>query len=232
MKQAIKGIPLIGSVATQVWRGIRPPKPFSGSTDYWVSRYKAGGTSGDGSRNRLAEFKAEVVNGFVQANGVDAVIEYGSGDGSQLRLAHYPRYLGFDVSPQAVERCRNMFRNDDSKRFKLVSEYAGETAPLTLSMDVIFHLVEDPVFDAYMQRLFDSSMRFVVIYSSNHDGAPKDAAPHVRHRMFTRWVDEHRPQWRLLAHVPNRYPPNGDSRTSSFCDFYIYGCQVPDAPRT
>jgi hypothetical protein len=228
MKQIIKGMPLIGSVATQLWRGIRPPRPFSGSTDYWVSRYKAGGTSGDGSRNRLAEFKAEVVNGFVLSNDVDEVIEYGSGDGNQLRLARYPRYLGFDVSPQAVERCRKMFRGDDSKQFKLVSEYAGETAPLTLSMDVIFHLVEDPVFEAYMQRLFDSSVRFVVIYSSNHDGAPEDAAPHVRHRMFSRWVDRQRPQWRLLAHIPNRYPYTGDTRTGSFCDFYIYGCRVSE----
>ncbi|HEV2621712.1 MAG TPA: hypothetical protein VGU65_06450 [Frateuria sp.] len=226
MKQIIKGMPLIGPVATRLWRGIRPARPFSGSTDYWVSRYKAGGTSGDGSRNRLAEFKAEVVNGFVLSNGVEAVIEYGSGDGYQLGLANYPRYLGFDVSPKAVERCRKMFSGDATKRFKLVSEYAGETAPLTLSLDVIFHLVEDHVFDAYMRRLFDSSTRFVVIYSSNYDGEPDDAAQHVRHRMFSRWIDEHRPQWRLLAHVPNRYPYAGDTRTGSFCDFYIYGSQV------
>jgi hypothetical protein len=79
-----------------------------------------------------------------------------------------------------------------------------------------------------MQRLFDSSVRFVVIYSSNHDGAPEDAAPHVRHRMFSRWVDRQRPQWRLLAHIPNRYPYTGDTRTGSFCDFYIYGCRVSE----
>ncbi|NUO71849.1 MAG: hypothetical protein HOQ10_03925 [Frateuria sp.] len=226
MKQFIKSMPVIGSVASQLWRGLKPPRPFSGSTDYWMVRYKLGGSSGDGSRDRLAEFKAEVVNGFVLSNDVDRVIEYGSGDGNQLKLANYRDYLGFDVSPEAIAMCRKMFHGDEGKHFKLVSEYAGETAPLTLSLDVIFHLVEDEVFAAYMERLFDSSTHFVVIYSSNYEGDADDGAAHVRHRMFSRWIDEHRPHWRLLAHVPNRYPYTGDTRTSSFSDFFIYAKPV------
>jgi hypothetical protein len=47
---------------------------------------------------------------------------------------------------------------------------------LELSLDVIYHLVEDEVFDAYMRSLFAHAGRFVVIYSSNKVGARRCAA--------------------------------------------------------
>ena len=42
-------------------------------------------------------------------------------------------------------------------------------ADLTLSLDVIYHLVEDDVFVSAMRALFDKAARFVVIYASNQD---------------------------------------------------------------
>src|SRR5437899_4317923 len=57
--------------------------------------------SGLGSYDKLAEFKAEVLNGFVKENTIKSVIEYGCGDGNQLKFAEYPSYLGFDVSVKA-----------------------------------------------------------------------------------------------------------------------------------
>ena len=42
----------------------------------------------------LAKFKARVMNDFVRENGIRSVIELGCGDGMQLALADYPRYLG------------------------------------------------------------------------------------------------------------------------------------------
>ena len=41
------------------------------SGEYWENRYKANGNSGAGSYNRLAEFKAEVINGFVKENNME-----------------------------------------------------------------------------------------------------------------------------------------------------------------
>jgi hypothetical protein len=69
MKQIIKNIPIIGPVARRIYRiWINPPKPFQGSESYWKTRYEAGGNSGDGSYNHLAEFKAEILNAFVSEN--------------------------------------------------------------------------------------------------------------------------------------------------------------------
>ena len=224
MRQIIKSIPIVGPIARCIYhKWINPPKPFPGSGNYWINRYETGYNSGDGSYNDLANFKAKVLNEFVLQNRIETVIEYGCGDGNQLKLAEYPSYTGFDVSPKAVSMCSETFLNDDTKHFKLMDDFSNDTAELTLSLDVIYHLVEDSVFADYMNRLFDSSKRFVIIYSSNTDVNSESQAAHVRHRQFSKWIEVNKPKWRLLRHIPNRYPFNGDTKTGSFADFYIYG---------
>lgn len=212
------------------WKGfIKLNKCRSGridSKEYWRRRYARGGGSGDGSYNELAEFKAGVLNGFVRENDIRSVIEYGCGDGNQLRLAEYPVYIGFDVSPLAILRCKTIFANDKTKSFKLMDEYAGESAELTLSLDVIFHLIEDNVFYEYMTRLFNSSQRYVIIYSSNTDDNSINLARHVRHRKFTDWVEKEQPQWKMIKHIENIYPYTGDNKRGSMSDFYIYKKEI------
>lgn len=195
---------------------------FDGSANYWDERYARGGDSGAGSFGRFGEFKAEVLNGFVERNGVRSVIEFGSGDGNQLSIARYPRYLGVDVSTEAIKLCRQRFKGDDSKTFVALADYAGERADLALSLDVIYHLVEDEVFNDYMARLFDASDRWVIVYSSNHDDTDRAEAAHVRHRKFTNWVQANRPGWVLRENIPNRYPYTGDFRLGSFSEFFIF----------
>ena len=57
---------------------------FPGSRDYWEQRYSSGSNSGDGSRGKLAEFKAEIINSLVKDKKIESVIEFGCGDGNQL----------------------------------------------------------------------------------------------------------------------------------------------------
>lgn len=204
-------------------------RSFPGSEAYWEKRYADGGNSGVGSYADFAAFKAEVLNAFVVEHGIADVVEFGCGDGNQLTLANYPKYLGVDVSPSAVEMCRGRFAGDDSKRFVTLQAYAAERAALSLSLDVIFHLVEDAVFDAYMRRLFDAAGRFVGIYSSNTTVLSVGDAQHVRHRRFSDWIEAHSPGWELVQHIPNRYPYEGDYRTGSFADFYFYGAPAKPA---
>lgn len=44
-----------------------------------------GGTSGAGSYGVLAEFKAEVINSLLLEHSILTAIEFGCGDGSQLK---------------------------------------------------------------------------------------------------------------------------------------------------
>jgi SAM-dependent methyltransferase len=197
---------------------------FPGSTSYWERRYQGGGTSGRGSRGSTAAFKAEVVNSFVERQGVTSVIEFGCGDGYQLGLARYPRYVGLDTSRTAVKTCGQRFGDDRTKAF-LPYEPASWFNPgvalkadLALSLDVVFHLVEDDVFETYMGHLFACGTRFVIVYSTNVEHWP--SSPHIRHRRFTDWVERNAPGWRLSEEVGN--PAGAVSGGEPLADFYVY----------
>jgi hypothetical protein len=196
--------------------------PFPGSEDYWVKRYAKGGNSGPGSYSELAKFKARVLNGFVAEQNIGSVIEFGCGDGNQLELAQYPSYIGFDVSPVAVERCRARFASDSSKRFALVADYAGEQADMAMSLDVIYHLVENSVYEAHLRSVFGAATRFVAVYSTNRD-APDDAGlPHVRHRRFSDFVERELGAWKLLRNEKQPREYSGDITESSLAEFFLF----------
>jgi cyclopropane fatty-acyl-phospholipid synthase-like methyltransferase len=193
---------------------------FRSSTDFWEKNYVRGRTSGPGSYGAAAEAKAQFLNDFVVARNVASVIEFGCGDGNQLSLARYPRYIGLDVSRQAIDLCARRFAEDKTKSFFL---YDGRyfhdqgrvlSAEAALSLDVIYHLVEDDVFDTYMRHLFGAGLRYVVAYTTNQPAG--GTAPHVRHREFSAWVQRNCPAWRLARMVPG--PNAGAGRA----DFFVY----------
>jgi hypothetical protein len=193
---------------------------FIGSEKYWEKRYISGGNSGEGSYGKLAEFKAEIINCFIFENKITSIMELGCGDGNQLKLANYPFYTGFDISPTAIEICKQKFKLDTSKNFYLISEIRKFNAELTLSLDVIYHLIEDDVFDKYMSDLFDSSKKFVIIYSTNKN--KKEFSLHVRHRHFSQWISENRRNWSLKYKIKNKHAKRFILSSGSPADFYIY----------
>lgn len=233
LKDRVIDTPVLGGLARLAWRGlgrILEPLAHRGfdASRYWDERYAAGGTSGAGSYGRLAEYKAEFLNDFVRDNAIQSVIEFGCGDGHQLSLMRYPRYLGLDVSEAVIRRCEDKFRDDATKRFlvydSLTFSRGATTAELAVSLDVLFHIVDDSVFDTYLRDLFASATRYVVIYADDTGANPAWRASHIKHRRFTPWVARHQPSWRLLERVPNKYPFVGDYRSGSHCDFFIYAC--------
>ena len=89
---------------------------------------------------------------------------------------------------------------------------------LGLSLDVIFHLVEDDAFERYMNDLLGHSSRFVVLYTSDNDvfDPPGTVAPHARHRPIGRWMTSQH-NWRLKQRIVE-----GEEDSTSFADFSIY----------
>jgi cyclopropane fatty-acyl-phospholipid synthase-like methyltransferase len=217
----MRGIPVIGPALVGSYVRFAERR-FTQSAGYWENRYETGGNSGDGSYGKLAEFKAEVLNGLVEEFALKSVIELGCGDGNQLTLANYPTYLGLDVSQTALDMCRQKFRADSSKSFGLMSDFDGGVADVSLSLDVIFHLVEDEVFDGYMRTLFSASSKVVVIYASNTNKQESPKLPHVKHREFSNWVEKSQPKWSLHRVIENRYPYEESSGQGSPASFYIY----------
>lgn len=226
MKEIIKRTPILGEVGRRLYRRLRTrpkrPAPFPGTERYWERRYAGGGNSGVGSYALFRAFKADVINEFVAKQKLESVIEFGCGDGNQLRLASYPSYVGFDVSNTAVSQCRKLFESDQQKSFRVMGAYDGEEADVALSLDVIYHLVEDKVFEHYLQTLFRAARRYVIVYSSDSDDNRGYEGTYIRHRNFTKWIEENLPSWEMVRRIPNRYPYRGDYKTGSFADFFIY----------
>jgi cyclopropane fatty-acyl-phospholipid synthase-like methyltransferase len=193
---------------------------FAGSASFWERNYKGGGTSGAGSYGMLARAKAELLNAFVQERKLESVIEFGCGDGNQLSLAKYPTYIGLDVSPTAIALCKDRFAQDNSKSFFLYDgehfvDHAGLfTADLAISLDVIYHLVENNVYDVYIKQLFAAAQKYVIIYST--DSTIEDTGPHVRHRQITPWIAANYPDWRLIRKSP------GPRAGMDSPDFFVY----------
>jgi len=208
LKTFVKSIPWIGPIAGRLAHLSLVTRvrsmAFPGSASFWESVYLQGGTSGPGSYGRLAQFKAEILNNFVRTRNVRTVVEFGCGDGAQLSLAKYPEYVGVDVSPEAVKRCSSLFADDHSKRFFLAGALPADLGmfDLALSLDVIFHLVEDRIFEEYMRRLFSFARRYMVIYASNYDAGTQ--ALHVRHRKFTAWMNQSASEWQPTGFIANR----------------------------
>ncbi len=223
LKQLIKKTPVVRTIARAVLSMIaaRQQNKFE-SGDYWEQRYQTRGNSGAGSYNRLAYYKAERLNAFVAEHNIKSVIEFGSGDGAQLKLAHYPSYIGVDVSETAIQLTRESFANDESKRFLHSSELSPDIrAELSLSLDVVYHLIEEAVFETYLQQLFDAATRYCIIYSSDTDKLSD--AIHVKHRKFTDWVAKNRLDFKLISVEKNRYPWDvGDPDNTSFADFFFF----------
>jgi SAM-dependent methyltransferase len=206
----------VGHLVGQAWLALTTRS----SGDYWETRYRLGMSSGCGSSGELARFKADVLNNFVREHGVRSVIEFGCGDGQQLALAQYPRYLGLDVSRTAISLCSRRFAGDPTKSFLWVESSQGGNlgeflrADLTISLDVIYHLLEDRVYESYLKDLFGAARRHVVVYSSNRDESV--LARHVRHRKFLDDVGVAHPEFRLAGRTENPL------REQSFADFYFF----------
>jgi len=194
------------------------------SYEYWDNRYIIGADSGPGSYNQLAEFKAYVLNKFVETHEVQRVLEFGCGDGNQLLFANYGSYFGLDVSKTAIQICKTKFATDASKSFchynideaSRLSNFLS--ADLVLSLDVLYHLVEDEIFESYIDNLFKTSTRFVIIYSSNFEDPEytPEQFKHVRHRKIADYIENNIKDFEFIGEIKNVYPQ------LTTANFYIY----------
>jgi len=198
------------------------PDPTLPSSELWDAVYSGGGTSGTGSYGRLAEFKAEIVNLLLAEHGIESAIELGCGDGHQASLIRYPRYLGLDTAPTAIDVCREAFGDDPTREYRAyqTGDEIPERADLSISLDVIYHLLEDGVYERYMSDLFAVATRLVIVYSSDTEETTE--WPEVRHHRFSKWVDAHARDWVLRERIPNRYPYVPGDVDTSWSDFFVF----------
>jgi hypothetical protein len=189
------------------------------STRFWNERYAEGGTSSPQPFGSRARFKAEILTRLLDTHNVGSVVEFGVGDGLQLSQIEYPRYIGYDVSPVAIQYCEWLFEGDPARQFRVcqADEVIGERVDLAVSLNVIPHLIEDATFDRYMRNLFGCATKLVAIFSTDEDLSP--GQPGERHRNFTAWVEREASMWRLAERIP--FPDEVGDEAAAF-QFFVY----------
>jgi len=161
--------------------------------DYCEERYSSGGSSGSGSRGALAQYKADVINEFIRDKQVNSVIEFGCGDGTQLKMMNYREYLGLDVAKSAIELCHSKFRDDPSKNFVFYKpgDFLGGEPPradLVVCLDVLYHITNDADFEKTLDDLFSCASKHVILYTNIE---ARKAAPLLGGHIVLRDTREH-----------------------------------------
>jgi hypothetical protein len=216
-------VPLIDTCIRAMHRAFAHAPRFESSAAYWKDHYRQHATPAESAFGRVADFKARVLRDFINRRDTESVIDWGCGDASPMILLECPHYTGVDICLDVITRCKREFKTDARKHFMLATEAkrAGVIAELALSLDVIYHLVEDDVFEAHMRALTESSTHFIGICSSDKDAPGR--ASHVRHRSFSAWIARHTPQWKRVEFVRNPYPyDKANADQTSWSDFHFF----------
>jgi SAM-dependent methyltransferase len=169
---------------------------------YWEWRYRESNRgSGPGSERKQADHKAGYLNLLIEREHVLSVIDWGCGDGRVISRVRARIYLGLDVSESALRLCQATCGERSRWSWALFDGFTAPPLPpadLSLSLDVIFHLVDDAMYRRHLELVFGAA-DLVCIQSSNRD---ENGYPHVRHREFLKdvpqgWsiVDRPDPEW-------------------------------------
>jgi SAM-dependent methyltransferase len=188
------------------------------SKSYWENRYKSGGNSGVGSYGVLCQFKADIINGLIERYNLKTGLEMGCGDGNQLKEFNFKTYTGLDVSETTIMNCKSLYNSDKTKDFYMYNDITtlkDKRFDCTLSLDVIYHLIENIVFEDYIDNLFNFSDNIVIIYSFGSNAEGLELPTHVVYRPMD-IITQKFPQWELIENIKNKHPD------ISYAEFYIY----------
>ena len=194
--------------------------PTFDTVTYWETRYANGGNSGEGSDGRIAEYKGRIVNEVCTAFGVQTVLEFGVGDGkNQEYYNKVPVYIGVDASESTIKNVQAKF-GSPTRTYFLYDTFASlpGRADMTMSLDVLYHLVEAKLFGRYLDNLFAAAISHVLIFAADIDDDVSQGG-HFRRRKFTRYVELAHPCYYLERHFED-IPDNVAERTSA--RFYHY----------
>ena len=188
------------------------------SSKYWEQRYLNGGNSGNGSYGFLVEYKRDFINQFIVENEIKSLLEYGCGDCNQLSMIKCDNIIGVDVSKTAIDLCEKLL--PEITFYHLNQEnFPNVKTDLLLSLDVIYHLVEDNVYEKYIENIINHGSKYLIIYSPSFENGEK-TSKHVKFRNFVK----HKlllEKYELIEKVLNKYKSN-DHTKGSFSDWYIF----------
>lgn len=184
------------------------------SREYWEERYKAEGNSGDGSYGSNGQFKIDVLNTYFDKIQPLGVLDFGVGDFTYFSVftGRNFKFFGLDISPTKVVQLKHTFGENAEFSFATtIYDFDDALYDHAISLDVIFHLVEDSTYTNYINHITRLPIESIVIYSSNFNDNKWEL--HVRHRRFV--PDILSRGFELIEYIPN--PTH-----STDSDFYFF----------
>ena len=139
-------------------------------------------------------------------------MDFGCGDCNQLKYIDLENvdYSGIDVSKHLIDKLKLDFEEHDFHTHEEIDDISNKK--LTMSIDVIYHLVNDNIYHEYMVNLFNKSNNYVLVYST--DINDKGNGSHVKHRKFTDFVRDNHKDFELIEIIKNETELN--------VDFYLF----------
>lgn len=184
------------------------------SGEFWEARYKSGGNSGDGSYGVNGRFKIDVLNNYFHRVEPLGVLDFGVGDftySSVIAGKRFP-FFGIDVSAMKVAQLKGQFGQYANIHFATsLDAFKDQLFDYVISLDVIFHLLEDLTYNGYINQITQTSVENIVVYSSNFKDDKWEL--HVRHRRFV--PDILSRGYKLIEYIPN--PTH-----TTYSDFYFF----------
>lgn len=170
--------------------------------NFWEERYKSGGNSGAGSYGEYAVYKAQIINDYISKYEIKIISDFGCGDGNQISLLKgFDEYMGYDISSYALYLCHEKFKNNKKMNFcSLITDLPE--ADMCLSLDVLYHIIDENEFEYHLSQLFGKSKKYVLIFSSNFTDK-EVIVNYIRHRKFTDWVDKYYKDFALIEEINN-----------------------------
>jgi len=182
--------------------------------NYWEERYRSGGNSGLGSYGHENQFKINYIKNIIQAHSIQSINDFGCGDGNQIEgLVDLVNYKGYDISKTAVEICKERYK--DASNFNFSLDFTDWTqADLCMSLDVLYHIVEDDLFYEYVMNLFNYSLSYILIYSVESNLL---RSHHAKSREFVQYIIS---EYNCQLIETNKYPPK--DRKDNGVGFYLF----------
>ena len=120
-----------------------------------------------------------------------------------------------NLSLQFLKDINNKFQNNSKYNFDVYNKnyVNNEKYELSLSLDVIYHILDDNEYKKYMEDLFNFSNKYVIIYSNNYSG---HKCGHMYTKIFTKDIKNWFSNYKLKQFIKQKYPEQ------SSADFYIY----------
>jgi hypothetical protein len=172
---------------------------------YWNLRYENGGNSGAGSYGSCAEWKSQVLESFITAKNVSTLTDIGCGDfQNEDAFLNLLNYHGYDVSKWQIKNLKQKYRKKQFKFHQIRSnrDYRKIVkSEMSLSMDVILHLVDDADYSLYMHALFNTGIKYVGILNTATESNPTQMAWHNKFRNENDWIVKNCPAWILIERI-------------------------------